>query len=248
MLSQKYQSVLNLGQQLNVQNGDVKEENGVLKISGTTETAYQRDLIWDEIKKVGGNRPTDIEVDIQVNNNDYYHLHKVVKGESFWALAEQYYKDGNKHPIISDANNKEHIHPDDELIIPSFQQYIGGEKLQVILTALGHDTKGIDGKVGNNTKAALKAFQAANGVAATGDLDDGTKNALRNSFRNLSGNLPGKPLQILLRDAGYSPGKIDGVPGKNTTKAIEQFQADYGLAVSGKADASTVTNLVQSYA
>ena len=32
MIKQKYQSVLDLGTKLNIQNGDVFEENGVLKI------------------------------------------------------------------------------------------------------------------------------------------------------------------------------------------------------------------------
>lgn len=172
----------------------------------------------------------------------------VVKGDSLWAIAEKYYGDGTKHPIISEHNDKEHIHPGDVLVIPDLKSYIGGEKLQVMLTVLGHDTKGIDGKVGNNTIAALKAFQTAKGVDASGKVDGATKSALRQAFANHTGNIGGKALQILLRDAGHSPGTIDGIVGKGTTKALEAFQAAKGLTASGQVDASTVSQLVGTYA
>lgn len=248
MLSQKYKNVMDLGATLNIQNGDVKEENGILHISGLAKTAYERDLIWDEIKKSGGNNPTDIQVAVDVENTDYYHIHTVAKGESFWAIAEKYYKDGNKYPVISDHNNKEHVHPDDVLEIPVFKEYIGGEKLQVILTVLGYDTKGIDGKIGPNTNNALKAFQTAKGLEANGTLDDASKAALRESFRAYNGGLTGKPLQILLRDSGHSPGGIDGKIGKKTTEAIAQFQTNYGLNSNGQLDDQTSQQLLGSYA
>lgn len=172
----------------------------------------------------------------------------VVKGDSLWAIAEKYYGDGTKHPIISEHNDKEHIHPGDVLTIPDLKSHIGGEKLQVMLTVLGHDTKGIDGKIGNNTITALKAFQAAKGVEASGKVDGATKSALRQAFRSHAGALGGKALQILLRDAGHSPGTIDGIVGKGTAKAVEAFQAANGLTASGQADASTVSQLVGNYA
>jgi len=54
MIKQKYQSVLDLGTELNIQNGDVSEENGVLKIKGTAKTQYEKNIIWDQIKAIGG--------------------------------------------------------------------------------------------------------------------------------------------------------------------------------------------------
>ena len=50
----KYQSVLDLGESLNIQNGDVSEENGVLKVKGTANTPYEKNIIWDKIKEIGG--------------------------------------------------------------------------------------------------------------------------------------------------------------------------------------------------
>jgi hypothetical protein len=38
----KYQSVLDLGQKLNIQNADVKEENGKLVVTGTAKTQYKK--------------------------------------------------------------------------------------------------------------------------------------------------------------------------------------------------------------
>lgn len=45
---------------------------------------------------------------------------------------------------------------------------------QQILTSLGFDPQGIDGKLGPNTRAAISKFQAANGLPATGNLDAAT--------------------------------------------------------------------------
>ena len=45
---------------------------------------------------------------------------------------------------------------------------------QLYLTYRGFNPHGIDGVVGGNTKAAIKAFQAQAGLPATGELDDTT--------------------------------------------------------------------------
>jgi membrane-bound lytic murein transglycosylase B len=42
------------------------------------------------------------------------------------------------------------------------------EEMQRMLTALGYDTQGADGVVGPNTRAAIRAFQAARGLPADG--------------------------------------------------------------------------------
>ncbi|MGY0425204.1 MAG: LysM peptidoglycan-binding domain-containing protein, partial [Polaribacter sp.] len=64
----KYQSVLDLGQELDIKNGDVKEENGKLHISGTAKNQYEKNLLWDAIKKAGGENPTDLIADIKVED------------------------------------------------------------------------------------------------------------------------------------------------------------------------------------
>jgi nucleoid-associated protein YgaU len=120
----KYQSVLDLGEQLNIQNGGVSEDNGVLKVSGTANTQYEKNLIWDKIKEAGGENPTDIIADIKVADESVFHRHTVARGETLGKIAKQYYGDAMKYKAIFSANsdilkNPDVIHPDQELIIPN---------------------------------------------------------------------------------------------------------------------------------
>lgn len=123
MIKQKYQSVLDLGTELNIQNGDVSEENGVLKIKGTAKTQYEKNIIWDEIKVVGGQNPSDIQADIRVSDESVYHRHTVKSGETLGKIAKHYYGDPMKYKQIFQANtnilkNPDLIHPNQELVIP----------------------------------------------------------------------------------------------------------------------------------
>lgn len=124
MVKAKYQDVLSLGEELNIQNGDVQEENGTLKLSGTAQTQYEKNLIWDKIKEIGGESPADIVADIQVADTSVFHRHVVKSGESLSKIAKQYYGDPMKYKAIFEANtgilkNPDVIHPDQELVIPN---------------------------------------------------------------------------------------------------------------------------------
>lgn len=124
MIKSKYQSVLDLGEKLNIKNGDVKEENGQLKVSGTAKNPYEKNLLWDEIKRVGGENPTDIMADIQVQDSSVFAHHTVKSGETLSKIAKQYYNDPNKYNNIFEANrgklkSADLIHPGDELVIPN---------------------------------------------------------------------------------------------------------------------------------
>ena len=124
MIKQKYQSVLDLGTELNIQNGDVSEENGVLKIKGTAKTQYEKNIIWDEIKTVGGQNPSDIKADIKVSDESVYHRHTVKSGETLGKIARHYYGDPMKYKQIFQANsdilkNPDLIYPNQELVIPN---------------------------------------------------------------------------------------------------------------------------------
>ncbi|MFS4416829.1 LysM peptidoglycan-binding domain-containing protein [Maribacter sp. 2307ULW6-5] len=119
----KYQPVLELGEQLKIQDGNVTEENGILKVKGQAKTAYEKDLLWDKIKAIGGENPSDIKANITVADESVYHRHTVKSGESLSKIAKQYYGDPMKYKAIFEANtnilkNPDVIHPDQELVIP----------------------------------------------------------------------------------------------------------------------------------
>lgn len=120
----KYQSVLDLGQELNIQNGEVREEGGQLKIKGTAKNQYEKNLLWDEIKKIGGENPSDIVANIEVADTSVYANHTVKKGETLGGIAKHYYGKPMKYVAIFEANkdvlkNPDVIHPGQELVIPN---------------------------------------------------------------------------------------------------------------------------------
>ena len=124
MVKAKYQDVLDLGESLNIENGDVKVEDGKLKIWGTAKTQYEKDLLWDAIKAIGGDSPSDIMADIKVADTSIYARHTVKSGETLGKIAKQYYGNPAKYQVIFQANsdilkNPDLIHPDQELIIPN---------------------------------------------------------------------------------------------------------------------------------
>ena len=120
----KYQAVLELGQELGIQGGDVTEEAGVLKVKGEAATPYIKNAIWDKIKEVGGESPSDIKANITVADDSVYHRHTVQSGESLSKIAKHYYGDAMKYNKIFEANtdqqkNPDLIHPDQVLVIPN---------------------------------------------------------------------------------------------------------------------------------
>ena len=76
------------------------------------------------------NRPTDNNNNNNSNNNNNTNnaqkTHKVVKGDSLWAIAQKYYGKGSLYPKIKEANKSKYpslaknniIYPKWELIIP----------------------------------------------------------------------------------------------------------------------------------
>lgn len=120
----KYQAVLDLGEQLNIQNGDVKEENGVLKIKGVAKNQYEKNLLWDKIKEIGGENPTDILANITVADTSVFAHYTVKGGDTLGKIAKHFYGNASKYPKIFEANkhilkNPDVIHPGQELVIPN---------------------------------------------------------------------------------------------------------------------------------
>lgn len=117
------------------------------------------------------------------------------------------------------------------------------QKLQLMLAALGYRVGTLDGIIGRNTRNAISEFQENNGLYASGDADQDTVDTIYSSFVESSINVTGVILQLMLHYAGYSPGTIDGVIGRNTKKAVESFQEDNDLDATGDWDDDTIQAL-----
>lgn len=123
-LKTKYQSVLDLGEKFSIKDGFVNENNNQLEIGGIAATQYEKDRMWDKIKEIGGESPSDISANISVANTEFYHKHTVAKGETLGAIAKQYYGKAGAYMKIFDANtdllkDPNVIFPDQELVIPN---------------------------------------------------------------------------------------------------------------------------------
>lgn len=125
--------------------------------------------------------------------------------------------------------------------------------LQKALLALGFNPRGLDGKFGAYTEAALKAFQKAAHITVDGKAGPqtwGAINARLNGSKPTTttsgGTAPKAPtlkpgakgdfvkwMQALLKNHGYNPGPVDGQYGPMTLKAVSAFQKAHGLAGSG---------------
>ena len=77
--------------------------------------------------------------------------------------------------------------------------------------------------------ASIKALGTAPGIMRIGDENSDVKK-----------------LQQALNILGYYDGKIDGIYGDGTTKAVTQYQKDEGLEADGYAGTSTVTSIFGS--
>lgn len=96
--------------------------------------------------------------------------------------------------------------------------------LQQNLIGLGYLNGQADGRFGNGTKAAVRAFQADYGLSTDGSAGNATQTALRNAVVRL---------QSELKTFGFVPGAADGHFGSKTGNAVKTFQAWLGQEVNG---------------
>lgn len=111
---------------------------------------------------------------------------------------------------------------------------------------------GVDGIFGPGTESAVKSFQKAQGLTATGVVDAATAIALglaSSPFLGLAQGVRGdavKQLQQRLDTAGFTPaGGADGIFGPGTKAALVEFQAAKGLEPTGVVNAATAAALAE---
>ncbi len=122
-LADKYGDVLGLSQQLGVKNGDWKEENGKLKLWGTTTYQLDANRLWDKIKEHPG-WEQEVQADLKAERTDIFGIYEVKSGDSLSKIAKTFLGDPNRYNEIFKANTDQlkdpnKIQPGQKLKIPN---------------------------------------------------------------------------------------------------------------------------------
>ncbi len=128
--------------------------------------------------------------------------------------------------------------------------------IQEKLAQKGYEPGLIDGVIGPETRAAIRAYQRdaglpVDGVATDSLLDHLTFVAPRNAASAAVKRQTGQPssfirqVQTRLKARGYDPGPVDGVLGYRTRNAIRRFQNDHNLSPTGEVDERVLRLLQQ---
>jgi len=131
------------------------------------------------------------------------------------------------------------------------------EEVQVILQSEGYEPGNTDGRMGKETRDAIKAFQESIGLKSTGYIDKITLTQLEDSRRakeileskkdyaarakqaqqkdvsKAEFRPTTKEIQVALKNSGFDPGSLDGKIGPRTRQAIKDFQKSKGLVPDG---------------
>jgi peptidoglycan hydrolase-like protein with peptidoglycan-binding domain len=126
--------------------------------------------------------------------------------------------------------------------------------LQTALQTTGFYSGPIDGIYGPSTADAVKKLQTANGLKATGFVDQATALALSSAMAAKGGAVATRSLahtaavQTTLKLAGYWTGAIDGRWTPELTDALKKFQTSLGIPATGTVDAATIAALERALA
>jgi nucleoid-associated protein YgaU len=110
-LMDKYGDLFKLANQIGMQNPDVKEEGGKLRISGKTQYQLDANRLWDNIKTHSG-WENEIVADIQAQQSDVFGVHTVASGDTLSKLAKAYLGDSGRYMEIFNANKDKLTNPD----------------------------------------------------------------------------------------------------------------------------------------
>lgn len=129
-------------------------------------------------------------------------------------------------------------------------------RAQETLDGLGYRVGGVDGRLGRQTRTAIRNFQRDKNLNATGELDRETLAALEDRAaageethvrdhtdtpRRSAASV--RRAQDRLSRLGYPVGAADGVLGTETRTAIRNFQRDKNLNATGELTDETLSAL-----
>jgi nucleoid-associated protein YgaU len=125
MLMEKYQSLIDMANQLGVSGLDVREDDGVLKIDGVAGSAEAKQQLWDEYGRLDPDfRSGDVVMNISApegsSSSGGGSTYTVQSGDSLSKIGSQY---GVSWQKIFEANrdkldDPDKIQPGQELTIP----------------------------------------------------------------------------------------------------------------------------------
>jgi nucleoid-associated protein YgaU len=108
---EKYQGVVDLAQEIGLQNGFVKEENGKLVIGGSVGTEYDLDRLQEKAKQLGAGA-SDIDLQVKAQNTNFYAQHTVVSGDTLSEISQTYLGDKMRYNEIFELNRDVLTDPD----------------------------------------------------------------------------------------------------------------------------------------
>jgi mannosyl-glycoprotein endo-beta-N-acetylglucosaminidase len=119
------------------------------------------------------------------------------------------------------------------------------------LKGLGFNPGAIDGNYGEQTAAALRAYQQAYRLPVTGRLDEATvRSILPDRYEasrmpvDVSNREVLQQAQRQLKALGFDPGTMDGTFGPQTEAALRAYQQAYRLPQTGRPDDVTLRSLL----
>lgn len=115
-LTVKYADALRFAGDLQMQQAQVIEEEGKLKIWGTVNYQWDKERLWDRLKEQSGWQD-EIIADIRVAYDDPYGLYEVQRGDTLSAIAKKIYGDAKAWRAIA-ALNEDNL-PDPDKLRPS---------------------------------------------------------------------------------------------------------------------------------
>jgi hypothetical protein len=105
------------------------------------------------------------------------------------------------------------------------------DQADLIDTGFGCGPSGADGMAGNDTVAAIRAFQTAAGITVDGAMGNDTRTAIHR-VPSYPGDHNYRAFQQRLHDRGWGI-TVDGAWGPKSTATLRSFQAEKGLTADG---------------